>query len=104
MLGATRRQFGTAKLNEIIFELHSADNILKTVALIMGVLGPLRARTIVCRLNPVSNSKKARGIASSRFLSCSSATPVSEPYRTSGGISVLMSFCSHPRSVSLPIR
>jgi len=61
----------------------------------------LRACTIVCRLNPVSNSRKASGISTSCFLSCSSAIPVSEPYRTSAGISVLMSsFCSEPRSVS----
>jgi hypothetical protein len=59
---------------------------------------PLRARTIVCRLNPVSNYRKASGISSSRFLSCSSAIPESEPYRTSEGMSVLTSsFCSQHR-------
>jgi hypothetical protein len=41
---------------------------------------------MVCRLNPVSPSRKASGISSSRCLIRSSAIPLFTPYRTSEGI------------------
>jgi len=69
--------------------------------MIAGELFDISLLATVCRLNPVSNSKKVRGIAiqplSQLFID---ETRLGGTIETGDGISVRMSsFCSQPRSV-----
>jgi len=65
---------------------------------------PRRARTIVCRLSPVSRSRVRSEICPRRCLNCCPTLSFTW-YRGSEGSNVLISsLCSQPRSVSFPIK